>query len=163
MMQHPSYPKRLFFSACYRGGGDRRGDIREALQTGGPAHVPEPSRPAALPVDGEHRVQRQVPSPEAARQAALEPGTEAERPAGAEASEAGAPPQDVPEAEQGRTMFDRVIAAVEDPRAEHLEKFLGRRAGHREEELAQQHGAPEADRAAERVRGAARAGAGGRD
>lgn len=142
--------KKKFFSPpfnCYRGGRDRRGDLRETVQTGGITNVPEPGRPTALPINGEHSVQRESSWNQTTWPTSLESSSEKDRSIGAEAGETG-PAQDLPEEDQGGTM--RIVVAQE-----RVEKLVRRRAGHREEESAQQHGTPEADRAEKRVRGSA--------
>lgn len=55
-----------------------------------------------------------------------------------------------------------VVTAVDEaqPAVDRFEKLVGRRVRHGEEELAQQHGAAEADRTSKRVRGTTRARAG---
>lgn len=141
--------KKFFFPPfnCYRGGRDRRGDLRETVQTGSITNVPEPGRPTALPINGEHSVQRESSWNQTTWSTSLEPSSEKDRSIGAEAGETG-PPQDLSEENQGRAVHIVVTQ-------ERVEKFLWRWAGHREEESAQQHGTPEADRAAKRVRGSA--------
>lgn len=132
---------------CYRGGRDRRGDLRETVQTGSITNVPEPGRPTAFSINGEHSVQRESSWNQTTWSTSLESSSKKDRSIGSEAGETGAP-QDLSEENQGRTMHIVVTQ-------ERVEKFLRRRAGHREEESAQQHGTPKADRAAKRVRGSA--------
>lgn len=98
------------------------------MQTGSITNVPEPGRPTALPINGEHSVQRESSWNQTTWSTSLESSSEKDRSIGAEAGETG-PPQDIPEENQGRAMH--IVTQ------ERVEKFLWRRAGHRKEESAQ--------------------------